>query len=562
MLNHTPISILLSAQSGRSGFSSFLVYMGAMPHVKVTTSNESFTSIPSGFDVLVTVGQERWSEAATVEIEQFVATGGVWLHCLEACETEVPAIFGVRPGPVGPRTELRVEWADSSHPMAARLPESIYLLNPQRALETRADGVIPLLEIDWRFTRQVVMTSRAVGEGQAICTTLTALDVQEFQHIVYRVFSYHTGTIESKSLGVGILGFAPSVGRLHGLGANDTAGLRFTAVCDLSPERRAAAAKDFPDIRLYESGKALADDPDVDLVIVATPPNTHAAICVEMLSAGKHVVCEKPLALNRKETDRMVETADRFGVHLSCHQNRRFDEDYLMIGKIVRANRIGELFYLETFVGGFGHPCPHWHSHAPISGGTTYDWGAHYLDWIVGLMPEPVATVTATRHNRVWHDVTNADQERIQIRFAGGKEAEFIHSDIAAIRKPKWYLLGTEGAIVGEWRDTIVYRSDPDIYFQWDEIPPTEMVPRLTIYRRRPSGDIEQIEPAMLGSHAPTFLPEQRPVRYPFHQNLADHLLTGEPLAAPLADSVKVVAILEAAARSMHNDGRLERFDG
>jgi predicted dehydrogenase len=561
MLNHTPISILLSAQSGRPGFSSFLSYLGAMPHVKIATSNEFFTSIPSGFDVLVTVGQEWWSDAA-VEIEQFVATGGVWLHFLEAYETEVPAMFGVRPGPVGPRAELRVEWADSSHPMAARLPESIYLLNPQRALETRADGVIPLLEIDWRFTRQVVMTSRAVGEGQAICTTLTALDVQEFQHIVYRVLCYYAGTIEQKSLGVGILGFAPSVGRLHGLGANDTAGLRFTAVCDLDPGRRAVAAKDFPDIRLYESGKAMADDPDVDLVIVATPPNTHAAICVEMLSAGKHVVCEKPLALNRKETDQMVETADRFGVHLSCHQNRRFDEDYLMIGKIVRANRIGELFYLETFVGGFGHPCPHWHSHAPISGGTTYDWGAHYLDWIVGLMPEPVATVTATRHNRVWHDVTNADQERIQIRFEGGKEAEFIHSDIAAIRKPKWYLLGTEGAIVGEWRDTIVYRSDPDIYFQWDEIPPTEMVPRLTIYRRRPSGDIEQTEPAMLGSHAPTFLPEQRPVRYPFHQNLADHLLTGEPLAAPLADSVKVVAILEAAARSMHNDGRLERLDG
>jgi hypothetical protein len=88
------------------------------------------------------------------------------------------------------------------------------------------------------------------------------------------------------------------------------------------------------------------------------------------------------------------------------------------------------------------------------------------------------------------------------------------------------------------------------------------MVPRLTIYRRWPSGDIEQTEPAMLGSHAPTFLPEQRPVRYPFHRNLADHLLTGEPLAAPLADSVKVVAILEAAARSMHNDGRLEKLNG
>ena len=561
MLNHTPISILLLADTRQPDFSSFLTYMQAMPHVKVESTNEVLMSIPSGVDVLITVGPGRWREAI-VEIEKFIATGGVWFHVLGVHETELPDIFGVRPGPVGPTTELRIEFAESSHPMAVRLPESIYLVNTQRELELISDGVETLLEIDWRYTRQAVMTSRAVGEGHAVCTTLAALDAIELQQILYRVLSYHAGKISEKSLGVGILGFAPSVGRLHGLGANATDGLRFTAICDLDPGRLAVAEKDFPGIGIYDSGKAMTDDPNVDLVIVATPPNSHAAICVEMLSAGKHVVCEKPLALNRQETDRMVEAADRYGVHLSCHQNRRFDEDYLMIRKVLMENRIGELFYLETFVGGFGHPCPHWHSHAPVCGGTTYDWGAHYLDWIVGLMPEPVAAVTATRHNRVWQDVTNADQERIQIRFAGGKEAEFIHSDIAATRKPKWYLLGTEGAIVGEWRDTIVYRSDPDIYFQWDEIPPTEMPPRLKIFRRRPSGDIEQTEPALLGSHAPTFLPEHRPVRYPFHQNLADHLLTGEPLAAPLADSLKVVAILEAAARSMQNDGRLERIDG
>ncbi len=560
MLKHKPISILLSAESNKPDFFSFLTYMRAMPHVKVESVNEALISIPSGVEVLITVGPDRWSEAK-LDIEKFVSKGGVWFHILEVYETELPDIFGVRPGPVGPNAELRVEFADSSHPMAERLPESIYLLNTQRELELISDSVESLLEIDWHFTRQAVMTARAVGKGHAVCTTLSALDALELQQIVYRVLSYHAGKIQKKSLGVGILGFAPSVGRLHGLGANATAGLRFTAVCDLDPGRLSVAEKDFPDIRLYDSGKAMAEDPNVDLVIVATPPNSHAAICVEMLSSGKHVVCEKPLALNRQETDRMVEAADRHGVHLSCHQNRRFDEDYLMIRKVLKENRIGDLFYLETFVGGFGHPCAHWHSHAPICGGTTYDWGAHYLDWIVGLIPDPVAAVTATRHNRVWRDVTNADQERIQIRFASGKEAEFIHSDIAASRKPKWYLLGTEGAIVGDWRDTIVYRSDPDIYFQWDEIPPTEMPPRLKIFRRRSSGEIEATEPAMLGSHAPTFLPEHRPVRYPFHQNLADYLLTGEPLAAPLADSLKVVAILEAAARSMQNDGRLETFD-
>ena len=247
MLNHTPISILLSAETRQPDFSTFLTYLQAMPHVKVESTNELLLSIPSGVDVLITTGPERWREAF-VEIEKFVSTGGVWFHILGDYETELPDIFGVRPGPVGPTTELRVEFGDRSHPMAVRLPESIYLVNTQRELELISDGVEPLLEIDWRYTRQAVMTSRAVGEGHAMCTTLAALDAVELQHVLYRVLSYHAGNIEEKKLGVGILGFAPSVGRLHGLGANATAGLRFTAVCDLDPERLAVAEKDFPDI--------------------------------------------------------------------------------------------------------------------------------------------------------------------------------------------------------------------------------------------------------------------------------------------------------------------------
>jgi predicted dehydrogenase len=222
----------------------------------------------------------------------------------------------------------------------------------------------------------------------------------------------------------------------------------------------------------------------------------------------------------------------------------------LAIKQALVEGRIGDLFHVETFVGGFQHPCGLWHSHEPISGGTAYDWGAHYLDWIVSLIPDRVEAVISTRHKRVWHDITNADQERIQIRFAGGQEAEFMHSDIAAVRKPKWYLLGTKGAIIGHWHDVTSYEVDPVLYFHAHDIPATEMPPDLTLYSRHDTG---QLVPQKLAS------PPRR--HYVFYRNLADHLLFGEPITAPLEDSVKVVAILEAAARSSAHGGTVEVFD-
>jgi predicted dehydrogenase len=270
-----------------------------------------------------------------------------------------------------------------------------------------------------------------------------------------------------------------------------------------------------------------------------------------MMRAGKHVVCEKPLALNCRETEALMEMAAELNVHLSCHQNRRWDPDFLAIRQVLTEGLIGDLFYLESFVGGYTHPCGYWHSEARVSGGTAYDWGAHYLDWIIALMPYKVEAVIGTRHKRIWHDVTNADQERIQIRFAGGREAEFIHSDIAAARKPKWYLLGSKGAIVGRWRDVTSHEIDPVLYYRKHVIPATEMTPDLTVHCRHENGDLISLKPA---------IPERRP--YQFHSNLADHLLWGEPIAAPLDDSVKVVRILEAAARSMANGGKLEVLHG
>jgi predicted dehydrogenase len=546
MIYKPPISVLCLAEAEDAGLTSFISYLRSIPHIRLS----EIPRLPhdlSSYDIVIT-SNTRQSDAAIDRLTRFVQAGGGWQMFVNLSERPLPQILGVQQDPVGPAAELRVLFENAGHPLAVRLPDAVYLKGRYHCLRKTADDTETILYADWQYSHRSVLTHRRVGQGNVACTSLQAYSDPALQRILYRLLYQLAGRrMGENPLGVGILGYAPSVGRTHGLGAEKTPGLALRAVCDLNPDQRDRARSDFPGVQTYESAAVLADAADVDLVIVATPPDSHARLGLQMMRAGKHVVCEKPLALNCRETDALKEMAAQQGVHLSCHQNRRWDPDYLAIRQSLADGLIGDLFYMESFVGGFQHPCGYWHSHAPISGGTSYDWGAHYLDWMVSLIPEQVVAVVGSRHKRVWQDVTNADQERIQVRFSGGKEAEFMHSDIAAARKPKWFLLGTEGAIVGNWRDVTSHEFDPDHYYQRHDIPATEMVPDLTLFRRHHSGNIVRLNPA---------IPDRN--HYRFHSNLADHLLWGEPIVAPLSDSVKVVTILEAAARSMANGGTVE----
>jgi predicted dehydrogenase len=276
--------------------------------------------------------------------------------------------------------------------------------------------------------------------------------------------------------------------------------------------------------------ESMLGDPAVELVIVGTPPNAHAAGVIQALEAGRHVVCEKPFALRAAEVDRMLTAAAGSGRVLTVYQSRRWDPDFVALRSAVEAGRVGRIFYMESFIGGFSHPCSFWHSHEPVSGGTIYDWGSHYFDWILQLFAgRRVVAVSATDHKRVWLDVTNADQVRVDLRFEDGAEASFMQSDIAAAPKPKWYLLGTGGAIQGDW--TAESADSPA---------------RLTVYG--PGGNTEQLA-----------LPARE--RHGFYRNLADHLLQGEPLAVPPQEARRNVAVMEAAARSIAAGGRRLEVD-
>jgi predicted dehydrogenase len=385
---------------------------------------------------------------------------------------------------------------------------------------------------------------RRLGKGRVVASGIADLDRLLAHPVLGRYAARLLRTdmpADSAVLGVGIVGYGPfgGMGYTHGIAASETAGLRLVAAADTVPERLAAATADFPGIRTHADAAALAGDDAVDIAIVATPPSSHASVTLELLRAGRHVVIEKPMCLATADADRLVAEAERLGLTLTVHQSRRWDRDFRALEATIARGLIGDLFNIETFVGGFDHPCRVWHSDELVSGGAIYDWGSHHLDWILRLYGSSPARVMATSHKRAWLDVTNADQVTVAMWWPDGREATFRQSDLAAIRRPKFYAQGTRGTIEGHYRPLVTESVEPGRGYVDHHLHHAEAPVALHLARYEGPGELSQ-----------TTIPPAPPAGWAFHRNLADHLLLGEPLAVPPRESRDVVAVLEAAHRS------------
>ena len=348
------------------------------------------------------------------------------------------------------------------------------------------------------------------------------------------------GVGQSAAVRVGLLGYG-AIGHEHNRAVHTVPGLTLAAVCDTSAQRLSAAGTHAPGVRTYACARDLLDDDTVDLLVVSTPPSTHAQWASRALAAGKHVVVEKPFAIRTEEADAILAEAAAGGLLAAVYQNRRFDPDHQAIRRAVVAGRLGEVFHLEAFVGGYGHPCNLWHSDAEVSGGAFYDWGAHVLDQILDLLPGDVEYVTAAEQKRVWLDVTNADHSRVTVQLASGAEATFVYSDLAAALKPRWYVLGTHGAVVGHWRtEKVVSRNDIGTLTE-DVLAPADSPPLLDLHA--PDGSVTRLA-----------TPPAPP--YAFHAELADRLQLGLPMSVTGEQSRRVLAVMEAASASARDGGR------
>lgn len=231
----------------------------------------------------------------------------------------------------------------------------------------------------------------------------------------------------------------------HSYLIDTTPGLTLAGIVSSSPDKRKQAEAE-RHCRTYRAFDEVLDDRNVDAVVLATPNYTHRDLAVRALNAGKHVVTDKVICLNLAEFTEMEAAAKNNNRLLTVFQNRRLDGDFMTIQKLVAEGRLGDLRWIEMSWQGFG-PWGGWRGKPEMGGGRLYDLGAHLLDQILLLCPEPVSSVFCRMH----HDLPDCEVESeafVVIGFESGRTAVMDLSSLALIQKPRFYLRGTKASFM------------------------------------------------------------------------------------------------------------------
>lgn len=224
-------------------------------------------------------------------------------------------------------------------------------------------------------------------------------------------------------------------------------GINLYAISTRDPGRQAAARAAYPEAKICGSLGEVLEDDLVDLVVVATPHNTHRGLSIQAMDAGKHVITDKVMAMNAREAAEMIDASQRNGVMLSVFQNRRWDWGYLTVQKVLRDGLLGEPYLFQASIMGYRQPGG-WRAVKAQSGGILYDWPAHLIDQALQLVPARVESVYCRIADRGHWDTDIGNYAKLLTHFENGVLYEIEIANLAAIRKPRWYVAGDLGALV------------------------------------------------------------------------------------------------------------------
>ena len=329
---------------------------------------------------------------------------------------------------------------------------------------------------------------------------------------------------------IGVIGFGYAARTFHVPLLRSTPGLELIAVAS---SRAAEVRAALPGVEVVADPAALLKHPRIDLVVIATPNETHAPLAESALRAGRHVVVDKPFTVTAAEARHLAGVARSSHRVLSVFHNRRWDSDFLTVQEAVRREALGRVVLCESRFDRFRPDVrDRWREGTAPGTGLLYDLGPHLIDQVLVLFGVP-DTVQATL-GRQRPGTRSVDFFQLVWRYgerlvvtlqagllvAGGSPRFTLHGERASLVKREPDVQETQlraGVVPGspEWG------VDPDSALLYDGL----------------SGETHVVQ---------TVPGDQR--RY--YAALREAIVNGAPTPVSPAQGATVIALIEAAVRS------------
>jgi predicted dehydrogenase len=262
--------------------------------------------------------------------------------------------------------------------------------------------------------------------------------------------------MSEQTLGLGVVGFG-GFGLFAVQHFTQIPGVRLVAMASTHREAAYAAAERFGIDPPMELEAMLARD-DVDIVYIATPPFLHHPQALAALEAGKHVICEKPLAMNLEQADEMLAKAREKDRLLVANLMQRYNPVFDMVKRLIDSKALGEVLhgFFENYATDEGLPQDHWFWDREKSGGIFIEHGVHFFDVFAGWLGpgEMLAAQVALRPGSGVED-----QVQCTVKYGEDKLVNFYHgfTQPGRMDRQEWRLLFEKGDVtLYEWVPTIV----------------------------------------------------------------------------------------------------------
>lgn len=247
----------------------------------------------------------------------------------------------------------------------------------------------------------------------------------------------------SDSIRVGLIGYGYASKTFHAPLIAGTPGMALAAV---SSSNATKVHADWPSVPVVSEPKHLFNDPNIDLIVIPTPNDTHFPLAKAALEAGKHVIVDKPFTVTLSQARELDALAKSFGRVLSVFHNRRWDSDFLTVKALLNEGTLGEILFFESHFDRFRPQVRNrWREQAGPGSGIWYDLAPHLLDQAVNLFGLPVSMTVDLAQLRpgaqttdYFHAILSYPQRRI-----------VLHGTmVAAAESARYILHGTRGSFV------------------------------------------------------------------------------------------------------------------